>query len=141
MPMERFVYQLTVRLIVQVLSGGAVAMGLGAAIGGPERFSSASLATARLVPGGVYTWSALIAVGGLIALIGVALHWRRRVVMTGLAWQASWYAFFDVSLWTAVFRDPRAGMTGAVVYLMLAVVCVILYVAGHELMAIGGKRA
>lgn len=139
MPAEKFVYQLTLRLIVQVMSVGAVGIGVGAAIGGPERFSSPSLATARLIPGGVYTWAALITVGGLITLTGVCLHWKRLVVMIGLAWQGCWYLFFDVSLWTAAFRDPRAGMTGAMVYLMLSVVCVVLYVGGYELKAIAAR--
>jgi hypothetical protein len=135
MPQEKAIYQLAVRTTVQVLSGGAVLMGALVAWGGPGRFATASLATARLVPGGAYAWAAAIAGGGIFTCAGIAARWRRPVVCAGLAWQGAWYAFLDLSLWTTALHDPTTPLIGAVVYAMLAALCAVLYAAGHELHA------
>lgn len=140
MPAEKFIYQLTVRTSMYVLSIGAVLLGAALGWGGPSRFATPSLATARIVPGGPYTWGALIAVGGAIALVGAVSGRHRDIVMIGIAWQGSWYLFFDVALWTTAAQDPQTPLMGCFVYAMLAVICGVLYAGGHRLMlTIGGK--
>lgn len=126
-------YQLAVRTTVRVLAGGALLMSGLLTLGGPARFATPSLATARLVPGGVYAWAALIGIAGATTWTGIALGWRRPVVTTGLALLAVWAAFLDLSLWIQVIQEPTTPLTGAVVYAMLTAVSLILYSAGHEL--------
>jgi hypothetical protein len=136
MPAEKAVYKLAVRSAVRTFATGAVVMGALVAWGGPGRFAVPALETARLVPGGAYTWAGLIAAGGLVCWAGIAMHWCRLVVCTGLALQFLWFLFFDVSLWLTAFADPATPVTGPVVYALLAVVCLILYSAGHQLHAL-----
>jgi hypothetical protein len=134
-PLAKLVYQDTVRATVEAFAVGAIALGAGIAYGGPARFVAPSLATARAMPGGCYTWAAAIGGSGLLTLAGARLGWRRHVVMSGLAVMGMIYLFFDVSLWVTAVQDPTTPLTGCVVYLMVAVVCGVLYGGGHGLIA------
>lgn len=127
------VYQGTHRDIVRVLSFGAVAFGLGLIGGGPDRFGSPGFATARLMPGGCYTWGTLIALFGATALAGVAAGWRRRVVMTGLYLQGTWFLFWAVTLFNSYRDDSRVASTGWMIYGLVSAILFMLATTGHNL--------
>lgn len=139
MPLEKLVYQLTVRLTIKLVAAGSAAIGAGITLGGPGRFKVPALATAALIPGGCYTWAVAIAFAAALTFAGMAKGWQRHVVMAGLAGQGAWFAFFDMSLWVTAWNDPSAPLTGPCVYLMLAVICAVLYAAGHTLEAAAGR--
>lgn len=132
MPLERLVYQLTTRTIIRILASSSVLMGVDMALGGPARFGSPGFATARLIPGEVYTWAGVITVGGLLTL-GGSLRWRRRTVMTGLAWMGLVFGFLDVTLWWSRFSDPKTAVTGCWIYFAVATTCAVLLAGGHGL--------
>jgi hypothetical protein len=135
MPVEKLVYQATVRTTIEAVAVGSIGLGAGLAFGGPARFAAPSLATARAMPGAQWTWALIIAGFGIVTLAGARAGWRRRVVMTGLAGQGLIFLFFDVSLWVTAAKDPATPLTGCVVYLMVAFVCAVLYGGGHGLEA------
>jgi hypothetical protein len=138
MPQEKAIYQLATRTIIRTLSGSAILMGALMAWGGPRRFSAPAFETARAVPGGVYTWAVAATASGVISWAGIWRGWRRPIVGVGLACQGGWYAFLDVSLWLTATADPTVPLAGPVVYALVAVICLILYSAGHELHALEG---
>ena len=132
---ERLIYQLTTRITIRVIAAYSIGLAADMALSGPARFGVAALATARLIPGSVYTWAAFIAAGATLTLTG-SIRWRRPIVMAGLMWMGLLYGFFDIALWTARTQEPTAPVTGCWIYLMLATVCAVLYVGGHQLDAL-----
>jgi hypothetical protein len=127
------VYQGTHRDIVRVLSCGAVVFGLGLIWGGPDRFASPGFATARLMPGTCYTWGAMVATFGAIAMTGVLAGWLRPVVMVGLYLQGTWFLFWAVSLFASFLEDGRVATTGWMVYGLVSTVFFLLAATGHNL--------
>jgi hypothetical protein len=132
MPQEKVTYQLAVRTTISIFAVTSTLMGIDMTVSGPARFTAPALATARTVPGGVWTWGAIIAAGGALTLTG-SIGWHRRVVMAGLTWMGLVFGFFDIALWTSRFADPRAAVTGCWTYLMVAAACGVLIVSGHRL--------
>lgn len=123
-------YKWITRGIIRTLAVGCLMLGLAMIYGGAERFSGPSFATARLVPGAVYTWGGTIALAGAVVLAGILAHWFRRIVITGLWLMAVWFMFFVVSLGLTTLLSPQAAVTGPFAYGMLATVCVVIAVAG-----------
>lgn len=126
-------YQFAVRSWLTCLAVLGIAMGLAMVAGGPQRFGAAGFASARLVPGGVYSWGGLLAVAGAITLTGILGRWRRRIVMLGLLLEGAWFAFFAVALGSAAVADPHVAVTGPIVYGCVAALCAIGYDTGRWL--------
>jgi hypothetical protein len=110
---------------IVVLAVLGVGMGAAMLLGGPDRFSADGFRTARMVPGGVYTWGGLLLAAGLVNLLGVLGPWSWRTVIVGLTLQGLWFAFFAVSLFMASVGQPRVAVTGPFAYGGLAALCAI----------------
>lgn len=132
-PYRLVAYQFGHRAMIATLATVGVALGVAMIVGGPERFSSPGFRTARVVPGGVYTWGGMLTAAGLLTAAGIIRHWSRRIVMAGMACEGCWFAFFAVSLGVATFSDPHVAVTGPIVYSGVAVLCAIGYDTGSEL--------
>lgn len=133
---DRFItYQWITRGIVRTLGCVGVALGVAMDWGGAERFSGPGFATARLIPGGVYTWGTSLAIAGFVVLVGVVAGWQRRIVALGLFLQALWFMFFAVGLAVTTASNPEGSVTGPFAYGGLAILCVIASVGGHGLRA------
>lgn len=122
-------------LAFRLLSRGYATLGLllgGALVaGGPDRFSSRALATAREVPGGHLTWGVLAAALGA-AMLAASTARMRRAVAAGASALACWHGFFAATLGFSAFQDPRAGITGAITYSGLAALGCVLAAAVRE---------
>ena len=122
-----------IRGFIVIRSTGLFLLGAALCYGGPERFSAPGFATARAIPGGVYTWGCTVAIAGAVALAGVARSWHRRAVITGLWLQAFWVLFFMISLTKTAFASDKGALTGPVVYLMVAAECLLFAVGAGKL--------
>lgn len=133
MPYRLVTYQWITRAFIRTLGFGGLLLGLAMLFGGPERFSSPGFATARLVPGGVYSWgAAMVLAGGLVAF-GVLADWQRRVVVAGLGLQAAWFLFFATSLTITTLQTTQGAVTGPFAYGTMATLCILGAVGGHGL--------
>lgn len=130
---EWFTYQFATRSMVRVIASATVVLGGVLIWGGPARFSSPGFATARQVPGQQDTWGVLFIASGALAWAGIYAGWRRKPIMVGLACQAVLFFFLAMSLAVSASRDSRTALTGAVVYGMASMLCVIAWSAGHAL--------
>lgn len=131
-PLPSESYRWITRAFVKTFGIGGLLLGLAMIAAGPTRFSSPGLATARLVPGGVYSWGSVMVAAGVITLLGVIDHWRRNVVVVGMFLQAVWFLFFTISLVSTAVRSPTGAVTGPIVYTMLGVLAVIAAVGGRS---------
>jgi hypothetical protein len=120
------------RAVILTVGAGSTFMGVSLIAGGPQRFTAPGFATARLIPGGSYTWGALILAAGVAVLAGAGL-WHRRTLEAGCLGMGAWYLWFDLSLIVTSTRDPHGAVTGAVIYLTAAVLCAVLYHAARKI--------
>jgi hypothetical protein len=132
-PYRLVAYQSAHRVSVTCCAVIGLTLGAAMILGGPGRFTASGFATARVMPGGVYTWGGALALAGSLTLAGIGANWARRVVMAGLLLEGCWYAFFAVSLGIATYEDPHVAVTGPIVYTGAAIWCVIGYDTGREL--------
>lgn len=116
------------RAVILIIGAGSTLMGVSLLLAGPGRFSSPGFATARLVPGGVYTWGVLILIAGSATLSGAGA-WHPHILRWACLGMAFWYLWFDLSLIVTSAMDPRGSVTGAVVYLMVTALCLLLWSA------------
>lgn len=127
MPYSLATYRWLFRMFVMLFGSGGLAMGVAMVAGGQHRFNSPGFATANLVPGGVNTWGALIAVPGLLTLLGVARRYHTHLLRAGLLGEAFWFWFFDISLIYTTWTNPNGPITGCVAYFVLTVACLVLW--------------
>lgn len=120
------------RAVILIVGAGSTLMGFSLLVAGPNRFSNSGFATARLVPGGVYTWGVVILIAGIATLIG-AWSWHPQLLRWACLGMAFWYLWFDLSLIVTSAMDPKGSVTGAVVYLMLTAACLLLWGAAGNI--------
>lgn len=125
------VYVLAFRLLSRGYALLGVLLGTALIAGGPDRFSSRALATARDVPGQQLTWGAIAAAAGAVTVAASVLR-LRRLVEAGAMVLIGWHLFFALSLGLSAAHDPRAGLTGAVTYTGLAGLGCVLVAALRE---------
>lgn len=109
------IYLLLVRTARWTLAVLAVLLGLALIAGGPARFGAPSMYVARQVPGEHVTWGAFIAAAGLAVVVG-KLTERWPLVEAGMFAIGLWCWFFAVTLAVSALREPKAALTGLVVY-------------------------
>lgn len=114
------------RAVILIVGAGSALMGVSLLAAGARRFTSPGFATARLVPGGVYTWGVLILIAGVATLIGAGA-WHPHILRWSCLGMAFWYLWFDISLIVTSAPDPKGSVTGAVVYLMVTALCLLLW--------------
>jgi hypothetical protein len=118
------VYVMIVRLTSRCLGIGGVGLGVAMLAGGPRRFASASLASARQVPGQQVTWG-LIAFG-LGVVILAAGHWHAWLLLqVSTSLLGTWCLFFATSIAISAAHDPDSGVIGVVTYTMVFGICTI----------------
>ncbi len=125
--------QSMLRGFILIRSIGLFLLGVALCYGGPARFSAAGFASARAVPGGVYTWGVTVAVAGAVALVGVARAWQRLLVVSGMWLQGLWVLFFMISLTKTALASDKGALTGPVAYLMIAAECLLFAVGSAKL--------
>ncbi len=115
LPTSIGIYLLLVRVTRVVLGCVGVGLGFVLVVGGKSRFAGPALAIAREVPGAQYTWGVTAWCCGLIILLGSARKlWR--MIETGQLLLGVWCMFYSILILAAALKDPRAGLTGGVVY-------------------------
>lgn len=129
---ELATYRWFTQAVITVYGLGGCLLGLAILIGGPTRFSASSFATAREVPGGLVTWGVMFLLCGAITLLGAALR-RVPLLRAGLLAQAFGFTFLDIALIHTAFHEPRAALTGCVIYALVASTCLATWGAAEEL--------
>lgn len=127
-------YVLIVRYTARLLGAGGLALGMVILLGGRARFGAAAFAAARTVPGEHLTWGALAAAAG--ALILTASAFRLWALLTwAQAALGLWCLFFAGGIVIAAVDDPRSGLTGAVVYMLVGLILIV-----HTVGLRGGRQ-
>ncbi len=132
MPLPYHAYQWITRAVIRTFATASIVMGLAMTWGGPGRFSSPGFATAREVPGDVYTWAGTSLLAGSVVLFGIALDWHRPTVTAGLFLAFFWHLFFALSLGISTAHTTSGAVTGPVAYGTFAILCMICAVGERE---------
>lgn len=127
-----YAYRWLAQAMVTIFGFGTGVLGLALLAGGPQRFAASSFATARLVPGQHVTWGLLFLAGSVLTLAGA---WRKRFRLTriGLFVISVGYLFLDCSLIATALHDPKAPITGAVIYAVVTAACLAAWGTTKEL--------
>jgi hypothetical protein len=129
---QTYAYKWLAQAMVTIFGFGSGALGLALLVGGPQRFAASSFATARMVPGQHITWGLMFLLGSTLTLLGAWRRWRglNRVGLLGIALG---FLFLDISLIVTAVNDPKAPITGAVIYAVVAAACLSAWGTAKEL--------
>lgn len=119
------VAQWTIQALVRGAGTLATIMGLNIIIGGAERWSSRSYATALQVPGAPASWGVVLAVFGLLA-ISATFAGRAKLVAISMYLLAAWALFFSLAFGKTALEDAHASSGGFWAYLGIAFGSIVL---------------
>lgn len=105
------------RLTIWAIAIYSLVQGAGITIGGAVRWTSPAYSIVRSLPGAPASWGVALFAGGIIIMVGSALH-RFHVKAFGLTLVAIWSFCFAVGAQWATWIIPTAGTTGGPAYFL-----------------------
>jgi hypothetical protein len=117
--------QWVVQALTRLLATYAILQGVFIVLGGRERWTGRSLATALLLPGAPASWGVVLAFFGVLCLLGTFTT-RMTLTAAGAFGIGAWSIFFAASQLITFFQAPNVPTTGIFTYSHLAVSACVL---------------
>lgn len=119
--------QYLIQALARLFATYAIIQGAGIILGGSSRWtSSRGLAAALAVPGSPYTWGAILALAGAVALWGTFDH--PRLAQLGCYLIAVWSGCFAIAIFLT-FLGTNGATTGFITYGKDGIAAVVLAIA------------